>query len=144
MGSQQLRKTEILRPRVRPGAKKPSPSGLEAAAREESPGLRFIPSLTRGSSCWQQRRGGSLATGFSFGASLAVADLTQSRQGHPDSQGPRCLVFLVLAAHVAATAQDSSGSRSLNHSCLASKNSSHPLGSTTVLRPPFGFLCRPL
>lgn len=50
MGSQQLRKTENLRPRVHPGAKKPSPSGLAAAAREESPGLRLIPPLTRGSS----------------------------------------------------------------------------------------------
>ena len=99
MGSRQLRKTEILRPRVHPGVKKASPSGQAAAAWEESPGPRLIPRLTQGSSCWQQRRGwgSGLATGFSFGASPAAADLTpEADKVARTARGPSALCFLFL------------------------------------------------
>lgn len=56
-----------------------------------------------------------------------------SRHGSPDRRGPRRLVFLVLAAHIAAAAEYSSRSRSRNHPSTASKNS---LRSPGTAQPP--------
>lgn len=66
-----------------------------------------------------------------------------SRHGSPDRRGPRRLVFLVLATHVAAVAEDLSLSSYRHHSRTASKRSSHspcPKPPPCALNPGFSGL----
>lgn len=102
MGSQQLRvwKREMLRPRVRPGAKA-SPSGLAVAVQEEAGARPLVPCLTRGSLVLLvAAEGGGLTTGFLFWASPAApasADLAlEADTAARTAAAPGALCFLFL------------------------------------------------
>ena len=94
-----------------------------------------------GSGGWG-RPGHRLLWGLSGSSSLGGFG-SGSRHGSPDRRGARRLVFLVLATHVAAVAEDLSLSSCRHHSRTASKRSSHspcPTPPTCALNPGFSGL----